>query len=456
LPLRRFGIFFAIGLGAAILVWAAAARLSPQSVSSAGAAARPVHMYHFAIPTGDAAAHPRGVVDYDRLDARLERLSHDPGMVGLGVGVVEDGQIRFLRGYGVTVAGGSERVTPNTVFRWASLSKGVAADMVARLAGEGRLSLEDPVGRYASSLRLPGGNENVATVANLLSHTLGIYSHAEDPALEEGVDPHILRGRLALLNQSCRPGACHAYQNVAYDAASEIVERITGQPYGQALRERFFVPLGMTGASTSRAGLMGSPSWARGHVGGRPQPFAISDAYYHVPAAGGVNGSIQDLSIWMLAQMGLAPDVLSPEALAAVQTARIATPLENRRRARFHERTATTQYGLGWRILDYAGHRVIGHHGGVKGYRSMIMFDPALRTGVVVLWNSASSRPNGIEYEVMDMVYHLPLRDWLFIDGSAGSGPAAHDEAESEEGRPAPAERPQGTQRRRPGVAKGG
>ena len=49
----------------------------------------------------------------------------------------------------------------------------------------------------------------------------------------------------------------------------------------------------------------------------------------------------------------------------------------------------------------------------------MIMFDPALRSGVVVLWNSTSPRPNGIEYEVMDMVYHLPFRDWLELDKPA-------------------------------------
>ena len=175
---------------------------------------------------------------------------------------------------------------------------------------------------------------------------------------------------------------------------------------------------------------MGSRSWARGHVGGNPQTFEISDAYYRVPAAGGINGSIQDLAIWMLANMGLAPDVLTPGMLQQVQTARINTPGENRRRARFRERTATTQYGLGWRILDYAGHRVIGHHGGVKGYRSMIMFDPALKSGVVVLWNSASARPNGIEYEVMDMVYHLPFHDWLFTRLRPGG---AAPEAESEE-----------------------
>jgi beta-lactamase class C len=338
-------------------------------------------------------------------------------MVGMAVGVVEQGQIRFMKGYGVTFAGGNEPVTPDTVFRWASLSKGVAADMVAKLAGEGRLSLDEPVSRHASSLHLPGGNEYSATVANLLSHTLGLFGHAQDSKLEDGMDPRYLRGTLAGLHNICAPGACHAYQNVAYDAASEIVERVTGQPYGEVVRERLFAPLGMSNASTSRAALMGSASWARPHVGAHPlAPEEVNEAYYRVPAAGAVNGSIKDLAIWMLAQMGLAPDVLPANVLAAVQRPRIRTPGENFRRREFRERTAATAYGLGWRVLDYAGHRVIGHHGGVRGYHSMILFDPVLKSGVVVLWNSSTPRPNGIEYEVMDMVYHLTFRDWLELD----------------------------------------
>ena len=55
----------------------------------------------------------------------------------------------------------------------------------------------------------------------------------------------------------------------------------------------------------------------------------------------------------------------------------------------------------------------------MRGYRSMILFDPARRAGVAVLWNSSSRRPNGIEYEVMDMVYRLPARDWLELDKPA-------------------------------------
>jgi len=69
-------------------------------------------------------------------------------------------------------------------------------------------------------------------------------------------------------------------------------------------------------------------------------------------------------------------------------------------------------------VFDYAGNRVVGHHGGVRGYRSMILFDPRRRSGVVALWNSATSAPNGLEYEVMDMIYRLQFRDWLGIDGA--------------------------------------
>lgn len=407
--LRRIAVLAVAGLALAATLWAAALfYLTPLP--------RPP-VTRFDIPVPGAVAGRPGAVDYARLDARLGRLMADPAIVGMAVAVVEQGEIRFIKGYGVTTAGSGDPVTPDTVFRWASLSKGVAADMVARLADRGLLSLEEPVSRHAASLRLPEGNEYRATVANLLSHSLGLFGHAQDAKLEDGIDPRYLRGTLASLRNICAPGACHAYQNVAYDAASEIVERVTGQPYGQAVREQLFAPLGMTGASTSRAGLMGSASWARPHVGAHPlRPEEVNDIYYRVPASGGVNGSIKDLAIWMLAQMGLAPDVLPEQVLAAVQAPRVRTPGENFRRRQYRDRTTASAYGLGWRILDYAGHRVIGHHGGVRGYRSMILFDPQQRSGVVVLWNSSSPRPGGIEYEVMDMVYRLPFRDWLELD----------------------------------------
>jgi beta-lactamase class C len=346
-------------------------------------------------------------------------------MIGLAVGVVEKGEIRFLKGYGETVAGSGEKVTTDTVFRWASLSKGVAGDTVALLADQGKLSLYEPVGKYSASLRLPGGNEQKATVADLLSHRLGLFSHANDSKLEDGMDPRFLRSSLAQLNSICSPGTCWAYQNVAYDASSEIVEKVTGQSYADAVGERLFAPLGMAGASIGRPGLVGARRWARPYVGGKhSKPVEVSEAYYRVPAAGGVNSTIKDLAIWMQAQMGLKPSVLSPRVLEAVQTARVRTPGELGRMRKFRERVRTAAYGLGWRIYDYAGHRVVAHRGGVKGYRSLIMFDPALKSGVVALWNGSSNQPGGLEFEVMDMLYRLEPRDWLALDEKPVAEPA--------------------------------
>lgn len=83
---------------------------------------------------------------------------------------------------------------------------------------------------------------------------------------------------------------------------------------------------------------------------------------------------------------------------------------------KFLERLGEAQYGYGWRSYEYAGHHIIGHRGGVSGYRSLILFDPNLKSGVVALWNSNTSQPGGLEFEVMDMLYGLEFRDWMELD----------------------------------------
>jgi beta-lactamase class C len=424
-PARRLAIILLVLLGLLGAYWAAT-KVRFVSGGETGAE-RPEEVgarNGFETAVGEAR-DGRSVVDYARIDERLRRLMAKPNMVGLAVGIIEDGEIRFLQGYGTTASDRDEQVTVDTVFRWASLSKGVAGDMVALLAHERRLALFDPVSRWASSLRLPGGAEERATVSDVLTHRLGLFGHAQDSKLEDGYDPRWLRATLSSLHAICPPGQCHAYQNVAFDAATEIVERVTGLPYREVVRDRLFLPLGMTSASMTRADLIASPSWARPHAGGRGgRPVEVAEAYYRVPAAGGVNSSIKDLALWMRAQMGLAPDVLPQQVLETIQEPRAPTPGENRRRRRQAERIGNSFYGLGWRIYDYAGRRVIGHRGGVRGYRSLIMFDPARRSGVVALWNSSAAQPGGLEFEVMDMLYGLPFHDWLGLDGRPGAEPA--------------------------------
>jgi beta-lactamase class C len=372
-------------------------------------------------------------IDYRLLDARVEQLMRKPAMVGMAIGVVENGRITFLKGYGETLAGSGDPVTPETVFRWASCSKGVAASMVAKLAEQGKINLNAPVADYAPDLKLPNGNERLATVGDLLSHRLGLYRNAYDNKLEEGQDPSFLRTQLGLLNATCAPGTCWSYQNVAYDASSEMVSRVTHMPYERAVRRYLFNPIGMSSGSVSLAGLEANRSWARPHSAGR-RPEPIVDTYYKVPAAGGINSNIKDMALWMLAQMGEMPDVLDAKVLDTIHAPYVVTPTERGRLRKFLERLGTAWYGYGWRSYDYAGHRIIGHRGGIKGYRSFILYDPAKKSGVVALWNSDTWQPGGLEFEVMDMLYHLSFRDWMELNKSPSESIADADAEQSDSG----------------------
>ena len=417
---------FAIGLaGFGLVLGALAVAGTVDGGARSGPAAPQVAAANLRLASLSTAA--RRDIDYARLDSRLRQLAEEPTMVGLAVGIVENGRITFLNGYGETLEGSGEPVTPQTVFRWASVSKGVAGTMAAKLAEQGKLNFHAPIASYRTSLRLPGGDEYRATLGDVLSHRLGIYRNAWDDKLEAGEDPRAIRQSIATLASLCAPGSCWSYQNIAFDASSEAIAQAAGKSYPQTVREQLFAPIGMTSASMSRAGLMRSKSWARPHSVGR-RPLEVSESYYRVPAAGGVNSNIKDMALWMIAQMGAMPDVLSPKVLGTIHAPLVATPGERGRLRKFRERVDKPFYGYGWRSYDYAGHRIIGHRGGVNGYRSLILFDPKLKSGVVAMWNSNTSQPGGLEFEVMDMVYRLPFRDWMELDGK---GPPAAEPVEA-------------------------
>ena len=411
-----------VGFGViALLVGASLLAMRPHSTAGQDPRITAAHLKLASLSTSS-----RRDVDYRLVDARIRQLMTKPAMVGLAVGIVENGRITFLQGYGETLAGSGDPVTPETVFRWASCSKGVAATMVAKLAEQGKINLNGPVADYAPDLKLPNGDEHLATVGDLLSHRLGLYRDAYANKLEEGQDPSFLRSQLATLNAVCAPGTCWDYQNVAYDASSEMVSQITHLPYEEAVKRYLFNPIGMSSGSVSMAGLESNKSWARPHSAGR-RPWPMVDTYYKVPGAAGINSNIKDMALWMEAQMGEMPDVIDGKVLDTIHAPYVVTPGERGRLRKFLERLGTAWYGYGWRSYDYAGHRIIGHRGGIKGYRSLILFDPQKKSGVVALWNSDTWQPGGLEFEVMDMIYHLPFRDWLELNKSPSESIAESD-----------------------------
>ena len=370
-------------------------------------------------PLPIAPADWHGRIDYRALDQRFNAMMTDRSMEGLAVAVVEDGRVAFVRGYGLTSADHGRPVDAHTVFRWASLSKTVSGTLSARLAADGAFSLDDPLQTFHTSLRLAGDAQNTLTVAQLLSQRTGLPKHAYDDRLEDDKDPAEIRHALAAVPPACPPGTCHTYQNVAYDTITEVIHARTGEAYADTVRKHLFGPLGMATATIGEAGIVNSKDWARPH--GDRHVLPMSEAYYRVPSAAGVNSTIVDLAAWMQAQMGLRPDVLPPALLDAVQRPRVET-------ARPYGRSSIGRvlthagYGLGMRSFTFKGHRLIGHSGGVAGYRSTMMFDPATKTGIVMLWNSNANLPFRFQGEFFDRVYGLPFQDWLELKSETADG----------------------------------
>lgn len=354
----------------------------------------------------------RGRIDYGKLDGQLAQLAQRSEMAGLAVGIVEDGELRFVRSYGVIDRTTNVPVTLDTVFRWASVSKTVAGTLAASLSNEGLVDLERPVSRWQTTLRLPEGAESRLSFEQLLSQQTGLTKNAYDEKLEEGGDPALLRASLATAPLQCQPGLCHTYQNIAFDTASEILAKAAKRSYPDAVSERFFLPLGMKSANFGMAGLTGAKDWARPHNGRTVR--TLKESYWRVPAAAGVESNIVDFVRWMQATMGERPDVLPESALRIAQSPRVNT-------ARIYggelrQANSEARYGLGWRSFKYQGNLLLGHSGAVDGYRATMIFDPATRTGVVAMWNSNWGTPFRIPFAVLDSYYQQPDSRWLELE----------------------------------------
>ena len=349
----------------------------------------------------------------------LDEAAKAPDFVGLAVAVVKNGRIELMRTYGVREAGGNQPVTPDTVFRIASLSKGFASTLAVLEQSEGKLDLKAPVSTLFPEFKLkrPGDAARV-TYEDVLSHRTGLPPYAYDNLLEAGTPPSTILSEYGKVKQTCSPGDCYTYQNVAFNMIATQIEKATGKAYPTELRERIFQPLGMKTASIGLRELQATGNWAKPHkrAGLGWVPVPVTDWYYKVPAAGGVNASITDLSKWLIAQMGHRTDVLPQAVLDEAHRRRVSTPPETSRQRSLKTPVTDTSYALGWRTYIYAGKTLMTHSGSVEGYIAQIAWLPDEDTGIVILSNTRGSRAAKIMPTWLDYQLGLEKTDWFRLN----------------------------------------
>lgn len=311
---------------------------------------------------------------------------------GLAVAIVKGNQIVYLNGFGVKELGSSDPIDIHTIFRLASVSKGFASVLTGVLVDHGVLHWDDKVVKYLPNFRLyDAKNTQNLTIRHLLSHTTGLPQHTYSDLVEQNLALSDMIDRLSSVPLIAPVGKIYTYQNVIYSLIGEVVQAATGKSYQDLVAELIFEPLGMVDASVGKDGFLSSTNRALPHIqrNGGWITAPVRDAYYNVLPAAGVNASIYDMAQWLRAMLGGVPHAVSQQTIQEVTTPWIRSPRE-RWKHRWRDQVRDAHYGLGWRIYDYAGHKLVYHGGWIQGYRAEIGFMPDQKIGIAVLMNFES------------------------------------------------------------------
>ena len=336
------------------------------------------------------------LADYEKKIDSLVSQSHTPGAA---IAIVYDSTIIFLKGVGVRKVGTHDLVDTHTVFRLASVSKCFASFLTGILVEDSVLHWNDAVVQYLPDFSLQSSEETKKlTLTHVLSHTTGLPYHTYTNMVEEGEGITTLLNRLKDVTLSAGVGQEYSYQNVAYSIIGEVMKSVTGKGYDTLLQEKVFGPLKMENASVQYFSIIENPNHATPHLfrKGNLVQATITDTYYNVAPAGGVNASISDMANWMIALLGNHEEVISSETLDKLYSPVIQAHSKNRNYGKTHL-IRKSYYGLGWRVLHYPNDTMIYHGGYVNGYRSEVAVNPKSRIAICILTNAPGElADNGI------------------------------------------------------------
>ncbi|WP_407542531.1 serine hydrolase domain-containing protein (plasmid) [Deinococcus radiomollis] len=371
-------------------------------------------------PSGDVTQRP---FDTARLDTFVQRMMKEYGVPGVGLAVVENGRIQYVKGYGVRDVTTRAPVTSTTQFAIGSVTKSFTALGMMVLVGDGLVNLDAPVTTYLPEFRLSNpASTRTVTVRHLLTHSSGLVrtdASTFNPALTA---KDIIKAA-ATTPLVGKPGATFVYSNVNTILAGEIIRRVSGQPWAVFIRQRVLKPLGMNTATLSIAELKKQADIAVPHEadvkngGLRPTQYLTLGA--DAPA-GAVNANAAEMARYVQFQLGDGTPLLSQASLNEMHRGQITAPDFNLsgvfakqaetiapRSAKVPASLVTDErYGFYWGVETFLGQQLVHHGGNVTGETANITLLPKQHSGVVILANveGANTFMEAVRLHVAEML----------------------------------------------------
>ncbi len=310
---------------------------------------------------------------------------------GAAIVIVKDSTVIYKKGFGVKKIHTTDSVDTNTVFRIASLSKGVSSVLAGNLVDQGELQWNQNVKESVTYFNLKDkAQANRLQVNHLLSHTTGLYKYSNSKLIHKGLPLKNIISGFRSTGVVAKEGTAYAYQNAVFSVVEKVMENSTGKTFETLLKERLFIPAGMKNASSNYMDIKQNANVALPHKWNHySKKYTLTNLhrnYYNVVAAGGINASITDMAAYLKVLMGYHPDIISKESLAEIFNPMICTSDEDTY-VNLWDGVTDSYYAKGWRVLDYRNRTILYHGGNVNQYKTQLMIDPENGIGVCVLFN---------------------------------------------------------------------
>ena len=312
------------------------------------------------------------------IDQLAANILKDTGAPGAVIAIVRENRLAYEKAYG------DARLDPRVASRVempysvGSISKQFTATAILMLAEQGILSLDDPVSRFLPNLT----RANEVTIREILSHTSGYQDYwPQDyvpPFMTHAITAQEILGRWARKPLDFDPGTQYQYSNTNFVIAGLIIEKASGKPFMDFLRERIFSPLQMNGIVDVNLGTLGDAA-ATGYLRyalGPPRP-APKEGKGWLYAAGELAMPAAVLAKWDIAM--LEHRLLNPDSYRAQQTQVML------------KSGLATKYGLGIGVDQRDGHKVLEHGGEVSGFSAENLVFPDDRSAVIAFVNQDST-----------------------------------------------------------------
>jgi D-alanyl-D-alanine carboxypeptidase len=321
-------------------------------------------------------------VEADKIDDYLAAQMRQLHIPGLSLAIVRDGRITKAQGYGFANVELKAHVTKETVYEIGSNTKQFTAAAIMMLVEDGKVHLEDAIAKYFPEA--PEAWHDI-TVRHLLSHTSGIQNHVAVPhwldvfrtnlSFETAPPRDQLLKMFFKLPLEFRPGETWAYDNTGYYLLGIIIEKASGRTYWQFLQERIFKPLDMNATrSTDPQPIVSNRAsgyeWKNDHFENRPILLPVI-AF----SAGSLLSTVEDMAKWEAALS--TEKLLKKSSLDQMWTAAVTNEGAD----------APFNYGFGWFVDSYHGHRLVQHSGGTPGFSSVIYRFLSEKLTIIILTN---------------------------------------------------------------------